>query len=92
MPRSHIHGSPRRFNYGLNLTDDPGNANFRSPIRMHFIRTLTPTYLYCEFAFRAHFQCVVRTYDLKCVENVNQLVSTHGKIMNIHMRLEALVR
>ncbi|CAC5395216.1 unnamed protein product [Mytilus coruscus] len=26
MPRSHIHGSPRRFHYGLNLTDDPGNA------------------------------------------------------------------
>ena len=51
-----------------------------------FNNTLTPTYLYCEFAFRAHFQCVVRTYDLKCVENANQLVSTQGKIMNIHMR------
>ena len=38
MPRSRIHGSPRRFYYGLNLTDDPGNANFRSPIRMHYIR------------------------------------------------------
>ena len=38
MPRSHIYGSPRRFYYGLNLTDDPGNANFRSPIRMHYIR------------------------------------------------------
>ena len=35
MPRSHIHGSPRRFYYGSNLTDDPGNAIFRSPIRMH---------------------------------------------------------
>ena len=35
MPRSHIHGSPCRFYYGLNLMDDPGNANFRSPIRMH---------------------------------------------------------
>ena len=35
MPRSLIHGSPRRFHYGLNLTDDPGNANFRSLIRMH---------------------------------------------------------
>ena len=34
MPRSHIHGSPRRFHYGSNLTDDPGNAIFRSPIRM----------------------------------------------------------
>ena len=34
----------------------------------------------------SHFQCVVRTYDLKCVENANQLVSTQGKIMNIHMR------
>ena len=39
MPRSHIHGSPRRFYYGLNLTDDPGNANFRSQIRMHYIST-----------------------------------------------------
>ena len=28
MPRSHIHGSPRWFYYGLNLTDDPGNTNF----------------------------------------------------------------
>ena len=53
------------------------------------ILTLPPTYLYCEFAFRAHFQCVVRTYDLKCVENANQLVSTQGKIMNIHRIREA---
>ena len=30
--------------------------------------------------FRARFQCVERTYDLKCVENANQLVSTQGKI------------
>ena len=35
MPRSHIHGSPRRFHYGSNLTHDPGNAIFRSPTRMH---------------------------------------------------------
>ena len=35
MPRSHIHGSPRRFHCGLNFTDDPGNAIFSSPIRMH---------------------------------------------------------
>ena len=27
MPRSHIHGSPRRFHYGSNPTDDPGNDN-----------------------------------------------------------------
>ena len=26
MPRSHIHGSPHRIHYGLNLTDNPGNA------------------------------------------------------------------
>ena len=44
MPRSHIHGSPRRFYYGLNPTDGPGNANFRSPIRMHYIRTTTYDY------------------------------------------------
>ena len=35
MLRSHIDGSPRLFHYGLNLTDDPRNANFRSLIRMH---------------------------------------------------------
>ena len=35
MPRSHIHRSPHRFHYGLNLTDEPGTANFRSQIRMH---------------------------------------------------------
>ena len=35
MPWSHIHGSPSWFHYGSNLTDDPGNAIFRSPIRMH---------------------------------------------------------
>ena len=35
MPRSHFHGSSRRFHYGLCLTDDLGNANFRSSIRMH---------------------------------------------------------
>ena len=38
------------------------------------------------------FQACVRTYDLKCVENANQLVSAQGKIMNIHMRWKALVR
>ena len=37
LPWPHIHGSPRRFYYGLNLTDDPRNAYFRSPIRMHYI-------------------------------------------------------
>ena len=35
MPRSHIHGSPRWFHYGSNLTDDPGNAISLSPIRIH---------------------------------------------------------
>ena len=40
MPRSHIHGWPRWFYYGLNLTDDPGNANFRSLIRLHYIRMI----------------------------------------------------
>ena len=35
MPRSHIHGSPHRFHYGSNLTDDSRNTIFRSPIRMH---------------------------------------------------------
>ena len=45
MPRSHIHGSPRWFYYGLNLTDDTGNANFRSPIRMHYIRMIKYYYV-----------------------------------------------
>ena len=45
MPRSHIHGSPRRFYYRLNLTDDPGNANFRSSIRMHYIHMIKYYYL-----------------------------------------------
>ena len=45
MPRSHIHGSPRRFYYGLNLRDDPGNANFCSPIRMHYIRMIKYYYV-----------------------------------------------
>ena len=36
MPRSHIHESSRRFYYGLNLTDDPGNANFCSLILMPY--------------------------------------------------------
>ena len=35
---------------------------------------MTPTYFYCEFALRTHFQCVIRTYDLKNVENGKQLV------------------
>ena len=45
MPRSHIHGSPRRFYYGLNLTDDPGNDNFRGLIRMHYIRMIKYYYV-----------------------------------------------
>ena len=44
MPRSHIHGSPRRFHYGSNLTDDPGNDNFRSLIGMHNASTTTYDY------------------------------------------------
>ena len=44
-------------------------------------------YLCCEFAFRAHFQCVVRTCDLNCVEIANQHgVSMQGKIHEYHMR------
>ena len=34
-----------RFYYGLNLTDDPGNANFRSPIKMHYIRMIKYYYV-----------------------------------------------
>ena len=41
MPRSHIHGSPHRFYYGLDLTDDLGNAIFRSLIGMHYISMIT---------------------------------------------------
>ena len=51
MLRSHIHGSPRRFYYGLNLTDDPGNANFRSPIRMHYIRMIKFYYVWLRMQY-----------------------------------------
>ena len=51
MPRSHIHGSPRRFYYGLNLTDDPGNAYFRSPIRMHYIRMTKYYYVWLRMQY-----------------------------------------
>ena len=44
MPRSHINGSPRRFHYGSNPRDDPGNDNFRSPMRIH--NASTTTYVY----------------------------------------------
>ena len=44
MPRSLMYGSPRRFHYGSNPTDDPENDNFRSPIRMH--NASTTTYYY----------------------------------------------
>ena len=44
MPRPHIHGSPRRFHYGSNPTDDPGNDNSRSPILMHNASTATYDY------------------------------------------------
>ena len=44
MPRSHIHGSPRRFQYVSKPTDDPGNDNFRCPIRMHNASTTTYDY------------------------------------------------
>ena len=44
MPRSHIHGLSRRFHYGSNPTDDHGNDNFRSPIRMHNASTATYEY------------------------------------------------
>ena len=35
ISRLHIHGSPPRFHYGSNFSDDHGNANFASSIRMH---------------------------------------------------------
>ena len=43
--------------------------------------TLTLAYLYCEFAFHAHFQCFVHIYDLNCIESSNQFVSMQGKIL-----------
>ena len=51
MPRSHIHGSPRRFYYGLNLTNDSGNANSRSPIRMHYIRMIKYYYTWLRMQY-----------------------------------------
>ena len=52
----------------------------RSLLHMLLQDTLTLAYLYCEFAFLAHLQCVIRTYDLNCVENANQLVLRYGMI------------
>ena len=51
LPRSHIHGSPRQSFYGLNLTDDPGNANFRRPIRMHYIRMIKYYYVWLRMQY-----------------------------------------
>ena len=51
LPRSHIHGSPRRFYCGLNLTDGPGNANIRSPIRMHYIRMIKYYYVWLRMQY-----------------------------------------
>ena len=51
MPRSHIHGSPRWFYYGLNLTDDPGYATFCSPIRMHYIRMIKYYYVWLRMQY-----------------------------------------
>ena len=60
MPRSHIHGSPRRFYYGLNLTDDPGNAIFRRPIRMHQISMIKYYYVWLGMQYgklRTNMDC-----------------------------------
>ena len=63
-------------------------------IQPHLINnTLTLAYLSWEFAFCAHFQYVVRRYNLKSIENANQLVSTQGKIhenSNVLGRISAL--
>ena len=60
LPRSHINGSPRRFYYGLNLTVDPGNANFRSLIRVHYIRMIKYNYVWVRMQYgklRANTDC-----------------------------------
>ena len=51
MPRSHIHGSPPQIYYILNLTDDPGNANFRIPIRMHYIPIIKYYYVWLRMQY-----------------------------------------
>ena len=51
MPRTHIHGSLRRIYYGLNRTDDPRNVNFRSPIRMHYIRIFKYYYVWLRMQY-----------------------------------------
>ena len=51
MPRSHIHGSPRRFYYGLNHTHDPENANFRRSIRMHYMRMIKYYYVWLRMRY-----------------------------------------
>ena len=75
--RSHLYAKGKAIFYSktksINLLNYP---KYILPI----LYTLTHAYLSCELVFRAHFQWVVCTYDLKCVENANQLVSTQGKI------------
>ena len=51
MPRSHLHGSPRRFYYGLNFTDDPENVNFSSSIWMHNIRMIKYYYVWLRMQY-----------------------------------------
>ena len=50
MPRSHIHGSPCRFHYGSNPTDDPGNAR----IQYGNIRTNTDCHWWCRIVSLAN--------------------------------------
>jgi hypothetical protein len=55
MPRSHIHGSPRRFFDGVNLTDDPGYVNILCPIRMLYGATTVFVRIYQIMQERNHF-------------------------------------
>ena len=67
---------PQRLFLGSNLTDCKA---YRAYAKKRVI-PLTLVYFYCEFEFRAHFQCVVCTYYLNCAENANQFASSQGKI------------
>ena len=71
--KSHIHGSPCRFYYGLNLTDDPGIANFRSLIRMHHIRMIKYYYIWLRMQYR---KLRTSTDCHKCTSVANPVSST----------------
>ena len=53
---------------------------------MTSVDTLTLAYLYCEFEFRARFQCVVRTYHLNTYFLLPRLIDYEAMHFNAELR------